>query len=393
MKLRFAERMRDVPKSFIREILKAAADPKIISFAGGLPNPDLFPVEGVQEACAKVLRDDGQNVLQYTTTEGYPPLREFIAERYRAKKGLAIRPDEILITNGSQQGLDLLGKILLNEGDGAVIEKPGYLGAIQALSIYKPVFHSIPLHDDGVDASLAKRIFQKNPIQLFYSVPNFQNPSGVTYSKAVREELAAALKEYGVLFVEDDPYGELRFMGEDLPSMRNYLDGDSILLGSFSKIVAPAFRMGWICAGKEIMEKLVIAKQAADLHSNSFSQRVLYQYLSDCNIDDHIAAIRCVYKNQRDAMAESIDQYLPSEIQRTNPEGGMFLWLTLPDGASSMMLFQAAVERNVAFVPGYPFYVDGGGENTLRLNYSNADESTIKEGIQRLAQAWVRMGL
>jgi 2-aminoadipate transaminase len=382
----FANRMGTTHKSFIREILKVTEDPKIISFAGGLPNPKFFPVKEIANASLKVLEENGENVLQYSTTEGYFPLREYIAERYRKKKGLKVDPDEILITNGSQQGLDLIGKIFLDTGDQIVIERPGYLGAIQAFSMYEPLFQSIPLFDDGIDTDLLEKTFMRNRIKLFYAVPNFQNPSGITYSKQRRRDVANVLKKHNAIFVEDDPYGELRFIGEDLPSIRAYLEDNTILLGSFSKIITPGLRLGWVCAKKDIMERIIVAKQASDLHSNYLSQRIVYQYLIDNDIDKHILKIRDAYKKRRDLMVSMIAEYFPEKIKYTKPEGGMFLWITLPEGISSSDLVDLAIKENVAFVPGNAFYVDGGGNNTLRLNFSNSDEEKIEEGIKRLAK-------
>ena len=381
----FANRMGTTHKSFIREILKVTEDPEIISFAGGLPNPKFFPVKEIANASLKVLEENGENVLQYSTTEGYLPLREYIAERYRKKKGLKVDPDEILITNGSQQGIDLIGKIFLDKGDQIVIERPGYLGAIQAFSMYEPIFQSIPLLDDGIDTNLLERTFRGNRIKLFYAVPNFQNPSGITYSRQRRRDVANILKKHNAIFVEDDPYGELRFIGEDLPSIRAYLEDNIILLGSFSKIITPGLRLGWICAKKDIMERIIVAKQASDLHSNYLSQRIVHQYLVDNDIDKHILKIRDAYKKRRDLMVSMIVEYFPEEIKYTKPEGGMFLWITLPKRISSLDLVDLAIKENVAFVPGNAFYVDGGGNNTLRLNFSNSDEEKIEEGIKRLA--------
>ena len=387
MSFRFADRMNSVQKSFIREILKVTVNPKVISFAGGLPNPSSFPIQGVQNATQKVLTSNGESVLQYSTTEGYLPLREYISDRYLKKKGIKVNPDEILITNGSQQGLDLIGKVFINKNDDILIERPGYLGAIQALSIYEPNFHPVPLLDDGIDTNSLKEALEDYNPKLFYAVPNFQNPSGMTYTAQNREKVASILKNYDTIFIEDDPYGELRFLGQDVPSMKTYLGDNVILLGSFSKIVSPGMRLGWICAKPEIMEKLVIAKQASDLHTNYFSQRVVHQYLIDNDIDEHIQMIKKLYKGQRDCMVSMIEKYFPKEVQTTKPEGGMFLWATLPEGFSSLELFEIASKDNVAFVPGDPFYVNEKDTNTLRLNYTNSDEATIEEGIKRLGKA------
>ncbi len=391
MNNRFADRMKTTRKSFIREILKVTQQPEVISFAGGLPNPGFFPVEEILRASTKVLAEDGRNVLQYSTSEGYLPLREFIAERYLRKSGLKIEPDEILITNGSQQGIDLIGKIFLNKGDRVVIERPGYLGTIQAFSIFEPNFQSIPLLYDGIDTDLLEIALSKDDAKLLYIIPNFQNPSGITYSGQKRKDLANILEKHNVICIEDNPYGELRFTGEDLPSIRNYSD-DTILLGTFSKIISPGLRIGWICARKEIMEKLIVAKQAADLHSNSLSQRIVHQYLMDNDIDEHIMKIRTAYGKRRDFMIDMMTEYFPEEVKYTKPEGGMFLWVTLPEKVSSLDLFELAVKENVAFVPGNPFYTDDGSRNnTLRLNFSNSEEEQIEEGIKRLARCLERL--
>jgi len=378
--------MASTHKSFIREILKVTSDPDVISFAGGLPNPKFFPVRDLSDAAAKVLAEDGENALQYSTTEGYLPLREYISERCALKKGLQVEPDEILITNGSQQGLDLIAKVFLNAGDRVVIERPGYLGAIQAFSIFEPMFIPVPLQEDGIDTRLLEEALDMNEVKLFHTVVNFQNPSGITCSKGKRLELADMFKDRDTILVEDDPYGELRFGAEDLPSIGSYLRENVIMLGSFSKIVAPGLRLGWICAPEDVMERIIVAKQASDLHSNYLSQRIVHQYLSDNDIDEHIAVIREAYRNQRDAMLSSIGEHFPEEVNFTRPDGGMFLWVSLPEGVSSLRLFDLAGGENVAFVPGSAFYVDDGGVNTLRLNFSNSDADEIEEGIKRLAK-------
>jgi 2-aminoadipate transaminase len=384
-----ANRMSTVQRSFIREILKVTEDPEIISFAGGLPNPRFFPKAEIAEAAAKVLTDDGGSALQYSTTEGYRPLREFIAARYK-QKGIQVKPENILITNGSQQGLDLVGKVFLDSGDLMLLERPGYLGAIQAFAMFEPVFKGLSMDESGVDLSQLASALKQQPI-LFYAIPNFQNPSGISYSAEKRQAVAELIAKSDTALVEDDPYGELRFMGKEFPLIHKYLDeadwDKSILLGSFSKIVAPGVRLGWICAANEIMDKLIIAKQASDLHSNFLAQRIVYQYLLDNDLDGHIARIRNAYKEQRDLMVQMIAKYFPAEVQYTKPEGGMFLWVTLPRNISAMELFEKALKEKVAFVPGEAFYTDGTGNNTLRLNFSNSDSEKISEGIKRLAQA------
>jgi 2-aminoadipate transaminase len=383
----FSDRISDVPRSFIREILKVAVNPSIISFAGGLPNRDLFPLDGIRAATERVFSESGKDALQYSTSEGFAPLREWIAKRYAKAMSLEVKPEEILITHGSQQGLDLLGKTLLNEGDHVAIEKPGYLGAIQAFSIYRSRFHQVPLWKDGPDIDTLESAINRFPVKLFYTVPNFQNPSGKSYSQESRRDVAGVLSGTDTLLIEDDPYGELRFRGTPADSFRKLMPENTVLLGSFSKIVAPAFRVGWLVARDDVLEKLLVAKQASDLHTNGPSQRIIHRYLKDNDIDAHIARIREAYGRQREAMVDSIREHFPGDAEFSEPEGGMFLWVKLPGGMSSMELFDKAIERDVAFVPGEPFYPDNPEKDTLRLNFSSVDEDTITEGIQRLARA------
>lgn len=385
MPVKFADRMSTVHRSFIREILKVTQDSSIISFAGGLPNPELFPVSDLEKATVKVMRESGPQSMQYSTTEGFLPLRQYIADRYREKKGIEVDADEILITSGSQQCLDLLGKVFLNAGDNVVIERPGYLGAIQSFSVFQSNFLTVGLENDGPDLGELERILDGNEAKMFYAVTNFQNPSGLTYSAEKRQGVAEILKDRDILFIEDDPYGELRFMGDfQKPVVRGYMEDNGILLGSFSKVAAPGFRLGWMVCPGEMRDKLIVAKQASDLHTSTFAQRVMHQYVADNSLDDHIEKIRECYGNQRATMVRAIEKYFPAEVEVTRPEGGMFLWVTLSEGMSSMDLFDEAIKNKVAFVPGRPFYVDGSGENTFRLNFSNSNEEQIEEGIKRL---------
>jgi 2-aminoadipate transaminase len=379
----FSDRISDVPRSFIREILKIAVDDSIISFAGGLPNRDLFPVEEIRQAAGKLLDEAGKDALQYSSSEGYPELREWISKRYLTKN-IAVHPDNILITSGSQQGMDLLGKTLLNDDDRVIIEEPGYLGAIQAFSLYTSRFHPVPVNEEGLALDAFHNALAGYRIKLFYCVPNFQNPSGITYSEENRLKITEMLQGRNTVLVEDDPYGELRFLGKEKPSFYRLMPEHTVLLGSFSKTVVPSFRIGWMVANDKMMEKLVIAKQASDLHTNYFGQRVILQYLKDNDIDAHINKIRRAYGKQRDAMVSAIQRYFPANVRFTHPEGGMFLWITLPDGLPAMQVFNEAIRQKVAFVPGDPFYVDRKNVNTLRLNYSSVDAETITIGIERL---------
>jgi len=384
----FSDRISDVPRSFIREILKVAVDTSVISFAGGLPNRDLFPVAELQAAVNKVFEAAGKEVLQYSNSEGYPELREYISRRYLEKQGLDIPVENILITSGSQQGLDLLGKTFLNEGDDIIIEEPGYLGAIQAFSVYKSVFNPVPVSEEGMDVDGLRKIFSAKSPKLMYTVPNFQNPSGISYSGENRYAIADVLKNKSTFLIEDDPYGDLRFTGDEKESFGKILPEKAILLGTFSKTIVPSFRLGWITApSSDIMEKLIIAKQASDLHTNYFIQRVICQYIADNDLQKHIDKIIKVYNSQRLAMVRSIEKYFPSSVSHTHPEGGMFLWATLPEGTSSMELFDLAIKDKVAFVPGNPFYINKDETNTLRLNFSCVDEETIETGIKRLGKS------
>ncbi|WP_415226449.1 PLP-dependent aminotransferase family protein [Psychromonas sp.] len=381
----FSNRISGVAPSFIREILKVAMDPEIISFAGGLPNRDLFPVQALQKATNDLFNEDGKDILQYSSTEGYLPLREMIAADYK-RKGLQISVDEILITNGSQQGLDLLGKVLLNEGDQVLIEEPGYLGAIQAFEVYSAVFNSVPVHQDGMDIDALKETLKTSNAKLMYTVPNFQNPSGISYTDENRRAVADCLLNKKILLIEDNPYGDLRFSGEEKQSFKALLPDQTILLGSFSKTVVPSFRLGWITAPKALMDKLVIAKQAGDLHTNYFCQRVLHRFLQDNDLQAHIKKIIAVYGHQKQVMENAIKRCFPEQVSYINPEGGMFLWVTLPEGMSATELFDKALKYKVAFVPGDPFYVEKRGLNTLRLNFSSVDPDIIEEGIKRLGK-------
>ena len=380
----YAQRMNGVPRSFVREILKVTEDPQVISFAGGLPNPRYFPVREIAQAAGEVLSRPDDCGLQYGTTEGYLPLREYIAQRYRDQMALAVSAEEILVINGSQQGLDLVGKVFIDRGAAVAIEQPAYLGAIQAFSVYEPQFHAVPLREDGVDVDHLESLLETHRVRLFHTVINFQNPSGITYSLPKRRRLAEVLGRHETFLVEDDPYGQLRFAGAPAPSMRTWLEGNTVLLGSFSKTVAPGLRLGWICAPRPIMDKLVVAKQASDLHSNSLCQRIVHQYLTNHNLDEHIATIVAAYRRQRDAMVQAIESHFPPEVTFTRPQGGMFLWATLPAGLSALDLFERAAAQKVAFVPGTPFFTDGGGVRNMRLNFSNAPEDQIEEGIRRL---------
>ena len=379
-----SEGIKATPPSFVRGILKAASDPSVISFAGGLPNPISFPQEALLQSMERIVKAYGSSVFQYSITAGLPELRQYIADRYNRIFGLNLTIDNIIITTGSQQALDLIGKVLLDKGDGVIVEKPTYLAAIQAFSMQQPVFYPVTLTEEGMDPEQLVKALQ-NPVKFIYAIPDFQNPTGLTYSAKNRERIYEILKDREVVFVEDDPYGELRFDGERLPYIGAGRLPNSILLGTFSKTVTPGMRTGFIISeNRELLKCISVAKEASDLHTNIFSQYLIWDYLQNNDLDMHIAKIKALYKKQAYAMMAAMEKYFPSTVRYTKPHGGMFLWVTLPEGVSAMSLFPKALEKKVAFVPGDPFYIGIENTNTMRLNYTNADCETIEEGIHRL---------
>ncbi len=384
MKHLLSDGIKATPPSFVRGILKAASDPEVISFAGGLPNPISFPQEALLESMERVVKTYGSSVFQYSVTAGLPELRQYIADRYNRIFGLALTVDHVIITTGSQQALDLIGKVLLDKGDGVIVEKPTYLAAIQAFSMQQPVFYPVDLTEEGMAPEQLEAALQ-NPVKFIYAIPDFQNPTGLTYSAGNRERIRGILKDRGVVLVEDDPYGDLRFEGERLPYIGVGKLPGSILLGTFSKTVTPGMRTGFIISeNRELLKYISVAKEAGDLHTNIFSQYVIWDYIKNHDLDQHIAKIRTLYRQQAQEMMDAMEQYFPPEVKYTRPEGGMFLWATLPEGVSAMSLFPKALEKKVAFVPGDPFYTDMKNLRTMRLNYTNADCETIREGIRRL---------
>jgi 2-aminoadipate transaminase len=380
----FADRVKHVPESFIREILKVASNPDIISFAGGLPNPSLFPIKELEEATNYVFQNQGMQALQYTSTEGYYPLREFISHRYRERFGLKIPPEQILITNGSQQALDLIGKIFINPSDSVLLERPTYLGALQCLSMFQPIFHEVQLNDDGVDIDDLENKLWSQSMKLFYCIPNFQNPTGTRYTKSVREQMIHVMSRYSTYIIEDDPYGDIFFDGEDIPPLYTYMPEKTILLGSFSKSIAPGLRLGWMVANEEIIRKACIMKQASDLHSGNLTQYILHRFLTTHSLDVHLKKIQDNYRFQRDTMMSCLKQYFPKSIQYTNPQGGMFIWITLPNNVTARQLLAKAIAQKIIFVPGDSFYANCPNEHTLRLNYSNVDVGQLRKAMNTL---------
>lgn len=388
----FSNRIKNTKSSFIREILKVTESDDIISFAGGLPNPISFPMEELSASSERIIQNFGDKVFQYATTEGFLPLREYVADRYYHRFQLRVSPNDILITTGSQQGIDLMAKVLINKGDNIIIEEPGYLGAIQAFSLCEPNFIPIPLENDGINLEILEKTLKEKKVKIFYSVPNFQNPTGISYSKEKREAVCNLLETYNVVLIEDDPYSELRFDGDMLPYIGAGKLKNSVLFGTFSKTVTPGMRLGYICTqNKSIMKHLITAKQGSDLHTNIFAQYLIYDYVQHNDYETHIAKIKDLYKKQSDSMIAAMKKYFPSNINFTFPQGGMFLWVTLNNGTSALDLLNEAMKLKVAFVPGDPFYTNKENVNTLRLNYTNSDTKTIEEGIRRLGSILTNM--
>jgi 2-aminoadipate transaminase len=379
----FSDRIQNIPESFIREILKVSSKPEMISFAGGLPNPNFFPVEKIARAAEKVLSRDGTSALQYWVTEGYLPLRDYIAQWQSRKMGQPINAEDILMLNGSQQGLDLVGKLFLNKSSQVLLEGPSYLGAIQAFSVYQPAFHHIKIFDGGPDVDeFSYTVKNKKPV-FFYGIPNFQNPTGNTYDLFHREKLVENHRGSDLLWIEDNPYSEISFERNTLPDFYNLMPEKTIMLGSFSKIISPGMRLGWAMGPSEIMKKMTVVKQASDLHSNNLGQRIVYQFLIDNPLEDHLASIRKFYKSQADFMIEAMRVNFPGQVTWIEPKGGMFIWVTLPEGLSTCNLLEESIKENVLFVPGENFYVDAlGGKNSMRLNFSNPSKEDITKGIK-----------
>ena len=334
----------------------------------------------------RMVKTYGSKVFQYSITAGLPELRQYIADRYNRKFGLHLTIDNIIITTGSQQALDLIGKVFLDKGDGVIVEKPTYLAAIQAFSLHQPKFYPVELTEAGLNLAQLEEALQHN-VKFLYAIPEFQNPTGLTYTAENREQVYALLKDRDIVLIEDDPYGELRFDREHLPYIGAGRLPGSILLGTFSKTVTPGMRTGFIISeNTELLRHISIAKEASDLHTNIFSQDLIWDYLSNNDLDVHIAKIKALYQAQAQAMMDAMDEFFPKTVKYTRPHGGMFLWVTLPEGVSAMELFPKALEQKVAFVPGDPFYINVTNANTMRLNYTNADCETIREGIRRLGE-------
>ncbi len=382
---------RRIKKSVIRELLKLTNKPEMISFAGGLPDPTLFPKEDIKDICAKIIDEFGNSAFQYSTTEGEPQLkRELI--KLAEKDGLTINEDNILITVSSQQGLDLIGKVFIDPSDPVIVELPSYVGGLQVFQGYGAHMHGIPTDHDGILVDVLEETLEQlkgteEHYKFIYLVPDFQNPAGVTLSLERRKKVIELSKKYDVLIIEDTPYRELRFEGQSPPSLMSLDDTNNVvMLHTFSKIFVPGFRLGWVIAHTDIIRKLAFAKQSVDLCTPAFTQLITYEYCRRGLLEKHIEQVKSVYHKKRDVMLRALEEYMPKEVRWTRPQGGLFLWIMLPEHINCDKLFYEAVEQNVAFVIGSAFHCDGRGQNTMRLNFSYPTHEEIYEGIKRLAK-------
>lgn len=388
MNIQYAERMKHLKASEIRELLKVAEDSDIISFGGGLPAPELFPLEEIKQVSQIVLEQDGAKALQYTTTEGYRPLRRWIADRMNRTMGTSYGEDNIILTNGSQQALDLSGKLFLNEGDVVLCESPTYLAAISAFRAYSCQFVEVPTDEEGmIPEALEQLLDTTEHVKVIYIIPDFQNPTGRCWSLERRKRLAEITGRYPVAVIEDNPYGELRFEGEDIPCVKTFDEtGNIIIFGTFSKIFCPGYRIGWVAAEEDIIRKYGLVKQGADLQCNTLAQREIAKYLELYQIDDHIAKIKETYLRRRDLAVRTMADEFPAGVHFTRPQGGLFLWVKLPEYCNARDVLAECLKKGVAFVPGGSFFPNGGHENTMRINYSNMPDERIVTGLRRMAE-------
>ncbi|MES9856661.1 MAG: PLP-dependent aminotransferase family protein [Sedimenticola sp.] len=378
-----AERTKNLNSSFIREILALTQAPGVISFAGGLPDPALFPTKALEAAAMAAHQNQGANIYQYGETEGNQELRRWITDNLGDSESST---PNVTITTGSQQGLDLTARCLLNPGDGVAIEAPSYLGAIQVFNAHQARLHPVPSDHEGPNMEALEALFKQKEIRCFYTVPEFQNPKGISYSPERLYELAALAKRYGTWILEDAPYSALRYRGDPLPSLQSLLPEQVVHFGSFSKTVAPGLRLGWTSAPDSIMKSIIKMKQVADLHSSNYDQILILEFLRSGALPRHLERLKQNYRHRLEVMTSALDQHMGDRIRRSDPDGGMFVWVKMTKEMNAMTLFHQAVERGVAFVPGEAFYTDGSGGNCMRLNFTNSQPDRIVEGVQRLAE-------
>ncbi len=383
----YADRVASLNSNAIREILKLTQKPEIISFAGGLPAPESFPIAEAKEILSDIVANLDASTMQYGLSEGYTPLREEIVKMVK-KLGIDAKVEDILITTGSQQGLDLTAKAFLNKGDKVLVESPTYLSAIQVFKLYEAQCVAAPVDADGVEPQALDAMLGADPtIKALYMIPTFQNPSGRTISLERRKAIMEVVAKHDIVVLEDNPYGELRYSGQPLPTLASFDNqGQVVYLGTFSKTMMPGMRIGFAVASPYIMSRLIIGKQAVDLHCPTLTQMIVYEYMHRGLMDAHLAEINAMYKIKRDIMLDCLEKYMPEGVTWTKPDGGLFLWLELPPHMKAMELFHKTLEKNVAFVAGDSFFADGEPLNTMRLNFSNATHENIERGMKILAE-------
>lgn len=389
MDFNFSSRVPNVDNDVVGEILKVAGDPKIISFAGGLPAPELFPVKEMHEAADKVFEKHGAEALQYTAAIGNPNLRKLIVDRMQTNKEVTTTVDNVCITTGSEQSIDLVAKMMVDKGDVVLVEKPTYLCALDVFRSYGAKVVGVDMDEDGMQMdSLDEKLSEYPDTKFIYTIPNFQNPTGRTMTAERRAKMVELAEAHGVTILEDDPYGEIRYSGVAVPPVKHFdKNGTVVYMNTFSKILAPGMRLGWIVADKKFIDMFVVMKQSADLHSDNLSQFIVAQYIEDNDLDKHIKAISDVYCERASLMLKEIDEQFPAGVKHSNPEGGMFIWVEVPGNVNTMDLFNNCVKHNVAFVPGEPFYPDEVIPGTFRMNFSNMQADQIHEGVRRMAAA------
>jgi 2-aminoadipate transaminase len=387
--MKYADRTNFMKASEIRELLKLTENPDIISFGGGMPSPNAFPIKIIERITKKVLERRGVQALQYGPTEGITPLREALIKRMKKTRSIRCNLNQIIITTGSQQVLDLVPKVLINPGDYIVVECPTYVGALSAFNCYQPNYIPVRMDENGMKTDeLEEKIkLNKDRIKFIYTIPNFQNPSGVTLSLERKKHLLEIAEKYDVMILEDEAYSELEYTREIIPSLKSMDKNEKVIYThTLSKVLSPGFRLGWLVANEELIRKIGIAKQGVDLCTNSFVQLIAEEYIRTGLIDKQIPKIRKMYKKKRDIMIEALEKHFPKGSNWTKPHGGMFIWVSLPGKIDTKEMFSDAIKAKVAYVPGASFCVDGSGKNCMRLNFSNTDDNKIEEGIKRLAK-------
>lgn len=390
MSFKVSERMEYLKASMIREVIKYSLDPEVITFTAGTPDLELYPFDEYREASYQAFEEFGRSMLHYDVTDGFLPLRKIIAQERMTSVGVDTSEENIFITNGSQQGIDFAARIFLDKDDVVITENPSYLGALNVFESYMAKNVQVPMDENGMIMEELEKAIQSNPkVKFIYTTPDFQNPTGLSMSLDRRKKMIEIAEKYNIPIVEDNPYGELRFEGEKIPTVKSFdTKGLVIYLGTFSKFVIPGSRIAWVCASNDMLEKFIKVKQLSDLQPNTITQRELTKFIQTHSVDDHIKKIIPVYRERRDIMIEAIKKELPTSVKYTVPEGGLFIWLTLPDGVDAMELFRKAVKtEKVAFIPGAPFMVKEGPDNHIRLSYSAMKEDQINEGIKRLGKA------